>query len=405
MKQSLLLAVTISIVMAKAACAIQSAAGASSTSSTRPMRHSTLNDTNTETYQKCKDSVATVEGEEGCGSGFLCEMDGKKYFVTNRHVARQRGQMTAFFLDGKKMVFSLDSIIEVAANRDLVRLEIKEESNLHFLKLSGVTPNIGERIEFYGNAGGEKVVTVTTGKILAVGQERIEIDCPIQGGNSGSPLVQVSDGCVVGVTTISKFNRIAGDASKVGTRYDPNVKLTREFAVRFSGVKWESMSYGSFLKSVNTYDDLCVFYGWMEKVCLADRQVGVYDYRLPDLKFVGATRLNDFMKMIARSDEKEKKAWDRLVMMREKNKEKDKGSMNRYGEKEFENAWKSYKDKATKAYRTRKEVLAKVVAFCKSTKVLSPEDKEDAIDAFDRQYRVYCEKYRMQLKGVFPRND
>ena len=274
-----------------------------------------------------------------------------------------------------------------------------------FLKLSGVTPNIGERIEFYGNAGGEKVVTVTTGKILAVGQERIEIDCPIQGGNSGSPLVQVLDGCVVGVTTISKFNRIAGDASKVGTRYDPSVKLTREFAVRFAGIKWESMSYGSFLKCVNTYEDLRVFYGWMKKVCLADRQVGVYEYQLPDLKFVGATRLNDFMKMIARSDEKEKKACDRLVMMREKNREAAIGGMNRYGEKELENAWKSFKDKATKAYRTRKEVLVKAVTFCKSTKALSPDDKEDAIDAFDNLYRVYCEKYRMQLKGVFPKND
>lgn len=385
----------------KAVCVIQSDAVGTSDNRRRPSSYNTSNDTNTETYQKSKNSVATIEGEEGQGTGFLCEMDGKKYFVTNRHVARQRGRMTAYFLDGKRMEFELDSTIEVAENRDLVRFEIKEDSNRPYLKASTTTPNIGDKIEFYGNAVGGKVVTVTVGKILAVGQERIEIDCPIQGGNSGSPLVQVSDGCVIGVTTISTSNYISGDASKVGTRYDPNVKLTREFAVRFSGVTWNSVAYGSFLKSVNVYRDLCLFYNWMKKVCLADRQTSVYEYQLPDLKLVGATQLNDFMRKIAKSDELEKKAWDRIVMMREKN--KTGGTLSPYGQREFENAWKSYKDKATKAYKTRKEILSKVLTYCKSTKVLSQDEKDDVVEAFDWQYRTYCEKYRMQLKGIFPK--
>lgn len=63
---------------------------------------------------------------------------------------------------------------------------------------------------------------------------------------------------------------------------------------------------------------------------------------------------------------------------------------------------KSYKDKATKAYKTRKEILSKVLTYCKSTKVLSQDEKDDVVEAFDWQYRTYCEKFRMQLKGIFP---
>lgn len=377
----------------KAVCVIRSGAVETAASVRRTSRSNSSNDTNTETYQKCKNSVATVEGEEGSGTGFLCEMDGKKYFVTNRHVAKQRGRMTAYYLDGKQMKFGLDSIIEVAENRDLVRFEIQSERQ--FLKLSDKTPDIGDSVEFYGNAGGGKVVTVTAGKILAVGQERIEIDCPIQGGNSGSPLVRVADGCVVGVTTISTFNRLSGDASKVGTRYDPNVKLTREFAVRFSGVTWKSMSYGKFLKSINVYRDLCLFYNWMKTVCFADR--AVYEYQLPDLQLT-TPQLNEFLRKIAKSDEMEKKAKDRLTMMREAN--RDKG-MRRYGQLEFDTAWKTLKNRLTSGYKMRKEILLKTVTFCKSTNALSKEEREDAVDVFDQQYRTYCEKFRMQLKGIF----
>lgn len=377
----------------KAVCVIRSASDGSTVSGRRVSRSNSSNDTNTETYQKCKNSVATVEGDEGSGTGFLCEMDGKKYFVTNRHVAKQRGRMTAYYLDGKKMEFGLDSIIEVAENRDLVRFEIQSERQ--FMKLSDKIPDIGDAIEFYGNAGGGKVVTVTAGKILAIGQERIEIDCSIQGGNSGSPLVRVADGCVIGVTTISTFNRLSGDASKVGTRYDPNVKLTREFAVRFSGVTWESMSYGKFLKSINVYRDLCVFYNWMKNVCFADR--AVYEYQLPDLQLT-TPQLNDFLRKIAKSDEVEKKAKDRLTMMRDAN--QDRG-MRRYGQMEFDAALKTLKDRLTSGYKMRKEILSKTVSFCKSTNALSKEEKEDAVEAFDQQYRAYCEKFRMQLKGIF----
>ena len=354
------------------------------------------NDTNTETFQKSKSSVAIVEGKQGVGTGFLCEMDGKKYFVTNKHVANQRGKIKAYFSDGKTIEFSPKSIIDVATNRDLVRFEVSDSHPP--LKLATESPEIGDKIEFYGNAVGGKVVTVTTGKILAVGPDMIEIDSQIQGGNSGSPLVRTTDGEVIGVTTMSRFNKIDHDASKVGTRYDPNVKLTREFAVRFTEVKWMSKSYAEFLKGVNTYEDLRWFVQWMYDVCLKDNQVAVLEYRRPDRKFVGATFLNDQVLKLTKCDEAEKKAWDRLKMMLEKN--RTGSTMQKYGQMELDGAIKTVKDRMVASYKTRGEVLKNTLQRAKGTKLLTGDEKEEIVEELDWQVRRYHEKFRMQLKGL-----
>ena len=352
-------------------------------------RQSYKNDSNSAAYEKSKVSVAVVNGEDGDGTGFLCEMDGKKYFVTNKHVADQRGRIVAKFVDGTKMTFSLDSSIDVAENRDLVRFVVS--TDLPCLYPSSDTPRIGERIEFYGNAGGGEVITMTAGKILAVGMERIEIDCPIQGGNSGSPLVLASDGKVIGVTTLSKFNRLNNDLSKVGTRYDPKVKLTREFAVRFSGVSWRNMSYKSFLSAVNTYKDYCKFFTWMKNICVETSLV--YEYELPDLQFRAQTRLNALMKKIARCDEALKKNVDRLSVLREKYPEPGRG------ETEIVNAKKRIRDSLWSSYKVRREVLTTVIAYAKGDNVLAKEEQSDVIEAFDWMFRKYSEKFRRQLQG------
>ena len=354
------------------------------------------NDVNSVSYERSKMSVAVVEGVAGVGTGFLCEMCGKKYFVTNKHVANQRGRIEAFFLDGEKLRFNLDSPIDVAVNRDLVRFEIKTDRPC--LVIASELPRIGDKVEFYGNAVGEKVITMTAGKILAVGMERIEIDCPIQSGNSGSPLVMSSNGRVIGVTTLSTFNKLNDDPSKVGTRYDPNVKRTREFAVRFVGVEWKRQPYRAFLKAINVYGDYVMFYKWMRGICLADDPKVVFESDLPDLKLYGSPRLNAFMKRIANCDDALKKNRDRLAKMRERN-ENNPGKIGGYGQTEMKNQKKRILDCIRSSYKIRRDVLADVVSHAKRDVVLSEEEQEEVVDAFDWMLRTYCEKFRRQLQG------
>ena len=94
----------------------------------------------------------------------------------------------------------------------------------------------------------------------------------------------------------------------------------------------------------------------MKTVCFADR--AVYEYQLPDLQLT-TPQLNDFLRKIANSDEVEKKAKDRLTMMRDAN--QDRG-MRRYGQMEFDAALKTLKDRLTSGYKMRKEILSKTVS-------------------------------------------
>lgn len=359
-------------------------------------------DTNTRTYQMVRDKVATikgkfVDGRAGMGTGFLCEMNGVKYLVTNRHVANQRGKITALFQDGRKLSFTPDSRVEMAVNRDLVRFVVKTDHDC--LKVADGVPNIGDEVEFYGNAGGKGVITVTAGKILAVGQENIEIDSQIQGGNSGSPLVRVSDGKVVGVTTLSTFNRLDGDPSKVGTRYDPNVKLTREFAVRFTGIEWQVMNYGKFLKWVNMREDLYRFvFGVIENVCFKSKLM-VYKSDLPDLKFKGMVQLNDQLMKIAECDENLKKARDRYDEMVLRNRDMKPGSIGYKKKVDFDSAIAAIKDKTVVSYRIRPTVISRVLTLVKGA-LLTEEERTELAEHLEGKLRDYTEQNRMQLKGL-----
>lgn len=359
------------------------------------------NDTNTLAFQKTRNAVAIIEGQRvygvsGSGTGFLCEMNGVKYFVTNRHVANQRGRITALFEDGEKMLFSFNTPMEMAVNRDLVRFKVK--TTRPALKIATDVPNIGDVVEFYGNAGGKGVITVTSGKVLAVGYDSVEIDSPIQSGNSGSPLVRVSDGKLIGVTTLSIYNNRDGDLSKIGTRYDPAVKLTREFAVRFTGVEWSAMTYGQFLKWVNTRDDFHRFvFEVLENVCFK-KKLMIYKSDLADLHFDFLPKLNEQLEKIAECDEKlrnVKKKYDEMI---QRNKSMRTGSIGYYRKSDFDRVIASYKDRMIQCLRVRPEVINSVMLWVDSL-YLTQDECDIYTEYLNLKLKQYNEENEMQLKG------
>ena len=86
-------------------------------------------------------SVAVIGAGGGSGSGFVLQMDGRKYLVTNDHVLRGGRPFTAVLLDGRALAF--DSL-EVAENRDLVRMGIVEKG-VDGLALAAADFKIGAR--------------------------------------------------------------------------------------------------------------------------------------------------------------------------------------------------------------------------------------------------------------------
>ena len=174
----------------------------------------------------------------GRGSGFLAAEQGKVYFFTNLHVISGAKKITArsafTTLDFK------DGTVEVAADRDLVRISVPAQPALQF----GDSPTIDDAVAALGNSGGREVVTRLEGKVMGVGPAQIEVSSEFIPGNSGGPILG-KDNRVLGVATYVLRTEIVPDWIKSGTRFSS----TRRFGVRVTDdVKWVPMPLAVLLR-------------------------------------------------------------------------------------------------------------------------------------------------------------
>lgn len=212
--------------------------------------------TNTEhrtPFQKSKDKLVLIDCEDGSGSGFLAEMSGKKYLITNEHVLRlAKGDVPrARLLDGRDIQLGE---LEIARDRDLVRIAV--DSEVEPFKVKEETPDIGAEVIIYGNSAGGGVVTEVTGRIQGVGPSRIEVDAMFVSGNSGSPVIDTNAN-VIGVATYATYNSDKKDWTKKDTRFND----VRRYALRLSSIEWESVEWNKYKDCVVTAHD--VGYAWV----------------------------------------------------------------------------------------------------------------------------------------------
>ena len=138
----------------------------------------------------------------GEGSGFFVSADG--YIVTNNHVVQKAKTVTVTTQDGK----TLDAkVIGTDPKTDLALIKVNEAGDYPFVAFSKETPRIGDWVVAIGNPYGLGG-TVTAGIVSAEGRDIgdgpydrfIQIDAPINRGNSGGPTFNMK-GEVVGVNT------------------------------------------------------------------------------------------------------------------------------------------------------------------------------------------------------------
>lgn len=138
----------------------------------------------------------------GQGSGFFISADG--YAVTNNHVVDKAESVEITTDDGK--IYTA-KVIGTDPRTDLALIKVDGESNFPFAKLAEGSPRIGDWVLAVGNPFGLGG-TVTAGIVSARGRDIgagpyddfIQIDAPVNKGNSGGPTFDV-DGHVVGVNT------------------------------------------------------------------------------------------------------------------------------------------------------------------------------------------------------------
>ncbi|MCF4125169.1 Do family serine endopeptidase [Methylobacterium sp. SyP6R] len=136
------------------------------------------------------------------GSGFFISADG--YVVTNNHVVNNAKSVEVTLDDGRTLPAK---IIGTDPKTDLALLKVTDGAPFPYVKLSHGAPQVGDWVVAIGNPFGLGG-TVTAGIVSARGRDIgagpyddfLQIDAPINKGNSGGPTFDVK-GEVVGVNT------------------------------------------------------------------------------------------------------------------------------------------------------------------------------------------------------------
>src|SRR5215467_6712544 len=139
---------------------------------------------------------------QGQGSGFFISPNG--YIVTNNHVVANAVKVEILTDSGATLAAK---VVGADAKSDLALIKVEARSALPFVKLADAPPNIGEWVVAMGNPFGLGG-TVTAGIVSAQGRDigsgsvddYIQIDAPVNRGNSGGPTFNLR-GEVIGVNT------------------------------------------------------------------------------------------------------------------------------------------------------------------------------------------------------------
>jgi serine protease Do len=138
----------------------------------------------------------------GEGSGFFISSDG--YIVTNNHVVQNAKTVTVTMDNGK----TLDAkVVGTDPKTDVAVIKVDEPGDYPFVSFAKEMPRIGDWVVAIGNPYGLGG-TVTAGIVSAEGRDIgdgpydrfIQIDAPINRGNSGGPTFNMQ-GEVVGMNT------------------------------------------------------------------------------------------------------------------------------------------------------------------------------------------------------------
>jgi serine protease Do len=138
----------------------------------------------------------------GEGSGFFISADG--YAVTNNHVVDHAKSVQITTDDGTKYTAK---VVGTDPKTDLALIKVDGKSDFSYVKFADHSPRVGDWVVAVGNPFGLGG-TVTAGIVSARGRDigsgpyddYIQIDAPINKGNSGGPAFDIN-GNVIGVNT------------------------------------------------------------------------------------------------------------------------------------------------------------------------------------------------------------
>jgi hypothetical protein len=190
--------------------------------------------------QTYHDSLVFVTGTEGAGSGFVAAMGNGNFLVTNVHVVAGIPDAGFKKLDGSTVQGGAPSM---AVGEDIFCMALPA-GGTPLPVMRGVDSNaaIGDDVAVLGNADGQGVINTIIGRIVGIGPNLVEVDAPFVPGNSGSPIIHLKSGKVIGVATYSVTNEY-----DLTTERKLRRPVVRRFGYRLDGVnQWQPVNWGAF---------------------------------------------------------------------------------------------------------------------------------------------------------------
>ena len=191
-------------------------------------------------------SLVFVEDKGGAGSGFVCSFGGRKFVFTNQHVVAGHPGVVLTLLDQSPIKVGQAA---AAVGHDIMSLALLSESKAMDM-MTEVEKNaaIGDEVVVLGNPEGARVIKPLTGRLVGIGPNLIEVTAEFVPGNSGSPILHLKSGKVIGVATYLTMRDMDG----LSGRTAPKV---RRFGYRLDSVKqWQPVAWPAYNEEFATVE-------------------------------------------------------------------------------------------------------------------------------------------------------
>jgi hypothetical protein len=196
------------------------------------------------------ENVMVVRTDRGAGTGFLCTHKGRLFVATNQHVIDSARSLEIEGPTGEKF----KPVTFVAArNVDIVLIGVAPGAELRrplvFAEHVEEVVTKGDAVLVPGNSKGDGVITVTPGKVIGLGPNKVEVDCPVYAGNSGGPIFHLKTREVIGLLTEARLVSIEGavDAASFKDGKSQIKSEVRIFGHRFdTAEKWYALNIADF---------------------------------------------------------------------------------------------------------------------------------------------------------------
>jgi hypothetical protein len=200
-----------------------------------------------------RNGLVFFAGPAGQGSGFITNYKGQKFLLSNAHVIAGIKGAVFKLLDGTPVTVGAGS---VAVGHDIVALNVTSGGTaIPMVETPDSQIAIGDPVVVLGNAEGAEVINPLEGRVVGIGVDRIEIDAPFQKGNSGSPIIHLPTGKVIGIATYyieKRTNKLEIKYREGAVTIAPEVTF-RRFGYRLDSVQqWQPIDWGRFYAEADT---------------------------------------------------------------------------------------------------------------------------------------------------------